>query len=242
MAIPRISATQALIKAEYLTPESFAPFGTVITSPLPASAQAVPSASTRPPPLHPSHQPDAVVANQSTAFKYAPISPFSHNYPQQSSPLMSMFCCFPRKIFGGAKFPVKVLERHPYTTQTFAPLGLPTFQSFNSTSAAYLVIVAPSCSDPVRSLSGDGRASELVERPPDTAHLRAFIADGGQAVTYAVGTWHAPMVVLGPKRIDFVVTQFVSGIPEEDCQEVELTDGLEVEFAPRIEANLNARL
>lgn len=39
-------------------------------------------------------------------------------------------------------------------------------------------------------------------------------------MTYAAGTWHAPMAVLGANRVDFVVTQFVSGISDEDCQEV----------------------
>ena len=41
-------------------------------------------------------------------------------------------------------------------------------------------------------------------------------------VTYGVGTWHAPMVVVGEGRVDFVVTQWVSGRGGEDCQEVEM--------------------
>lgn len=40
-------------------------------------------------------------------------------------------------------------------------------------------------------------------------------------VTYGVGTWHAPMVVLG-ERVDFVVVQHVSGRVNEDCQEVDV--------------------
>lgn len=38
-------------------------------------------------------------------------------------------------------------------------------------------------------------------------------------MTYGVGTWHAPMIVLGKRRVDFVVTQFVNGT-EDDCEEV----------------------
>ncbi|KAK2054123.1 hypothetical protein LY76DRAFT_597244 [Colletotrichum caudatum] len=59
---------------------------------------------------------------------------------------------------------------------------------------------------------------------PDLARLKAFVAYPGQAVTYGAGTWHAPMVALGPQgtAIDFVVTQFASGVAVEDCQEVEL--------------------
>ena len=45
-------------------------------------------------------------------------------------------------------------------------------------------------------------------------------------VTYGVGTWHAPMVVVGG-RADFVVVQHMSGREDEDCQEVDV-QGLEV--------------
>ena len=81
------------------------------------------------------------------------------------------------------------------------------------TSTKYLVIVAPSL-PPTDAFPSYG--------PPDLSNLRAFIADGAQAVTYGVGTWHAPMVVIGKKRVDFVVVQFANGVPEDDCQEVEL--------------------
>ena len=47
-------------------------------------------------------------------------------------------------------------------------------------------------------------------------------------VTYGVGTWHAPMVVLGDERVDFVVTQWANGREGEDCQEVEIAEGIEV--------------
>jgi len=40
-------------------------------------------------------------------------------------------------------------------------------------------------------------------------------------VTYGAGTWHAPMVVLGNKPVDFVVVQFKNGVEVEDCQIVE---------------------
>lgn len=115
---------------------------------------------------------------------------------------------------------MKILERHPFTTQTFCPLGLAT----ENTETYFLVIVAPSLSSPIQ--AEEGRS--LVERPPDLSKLRAFVAHGGQAVTYAPGTWHAPMVVLGKSRVDFVVTQFVNGVPQDDCQEVRVGDGVNV--------------
>lgn len=47
-------------------------------------------------------------------------------------------------------------------------------------------------------------------------------------ITYGVGTWHAPMVVVGDGRLDFVVTQWVNGREQDDCQEVEIPMGIEV--------------
>lgn len=52
----------------------------------------------------------------------------------------------------------------------------------------------------------------------------------GVGVTYGMGTWHAPMVVVGEGRVDWVVCQWVSGREGEDCQEVEIEEGLEVEI------------
>jgi ureidoglycolate lyase len=60
---------------------------------------------------------------------------------------------------------------------------------------------------------------------PDLRNLRAFLADGSQAVTYGPGTWHAPMVALGDRPIDFVVVQYANGVGDEDCQEVEFKAG-----------------
>jgi ureidoglycolate lyase len=78
---------------------------------------------------------------------------------------------------------------------------------------------------------------------PDLDNLRAFIAKGSQAVTYGAGTWHAPMVVLGNKPVDFVVVQYANGVGLEDCQEVEIK-GHDLDHAitisiPRIEESEN---
>jgi ureidoglycolate lyase len=141
---------------------------------------------------------------------------------------MSMFSCFPRNLSGigidttspsaaglGLGFKVEILERHPYTTQTFAPLGL----SATDAGTMFLVIVAPSLPGSITATFADG-SSKVVTNPPDLSRLRAFVARGDQAVTYGPGMWHAPMAVLGQKRVDFLVTQFVNGVAEDDCQEV----------------------
>jgi ureidoglycolate lyase len=156
---------------------------------------------------------------------------------------MSMFSCFPRNLSGigieqnsdspdpesSLLFKIAILERHPYTTQTFSPLGL----SASDPSAFYIVVVARSLSSsaaaeaaaPTLSDTGTGIGTSTqiqIENPPDLTSLRAFICRGDQAVTYGAGTWHAPMVVLGSRRVDFVVTQFVNGVADDDCQEVML--------------------
>ncbi|RMZ91872.1 hypothetical protein DV736_g910, partial [Chaetothyriales sp. CBS 134916] len=122
-----------------------------------------------------------------------------------------MFSCFPRPASqtSSGKLPITILERHPYTTQTFSPLALST----TDMSTCFLVVVAPSLPN---------ATVNAVAKPPDLANLKAFVARGDQAVTYAPGTWHAPMIVLGKTRVDFVVTQFVNGLANDDCQEVNI--------------------
>ncbi|ETI26550.1 hypothetical protein G647_03328 [Cladophialophora carrionii CBS 160.54] len=219
---------------EPLTPSAFAEFGTAISPPFPPTLTHPPgSADTIPPPVHSPHQPTAVLANQNSALKTSPISQFVNNYarsstPQLSTPQMSMFSCFPRNLSGigmdtspssrgELAFKVDILERHPYTTQTFAPLGL---SAGTDAGTIFLVIVAPSLPGSIAAATLPDGSSKIVTDPPALSRLRAFVARGDQAVTYAAGTWHAPMVVLGEKRVDFLVTQFVNGVAEDDCQEV----------------------
>jgi ureidoglycolate lyase len=84
---------------------------------------------------------------------------------------------------------VRWLERHPTSTQLFVPMG----------AARYLVVVA----------RGDDA--------PDLDTLAAFVVEGAQAITYAPGVWHHPMVVLDAD-VDFVNVLFVDG-SERDCDE-----------------------
>jgi ureidoglycolate lyase len=192
--------------------------------------------------------------------------------------------------FEGPVFDVRILERHPFTTQTFIPLDLSSQkrvlrdrvpdkkshdwkgygegdvgitldgsaeQDEEQEEPIFLVIVAPTLkgqsatatsqtkdavssdpttistigtlSDPVNEGTADSNRV-LIRDPPDLENLRAFIAHGGQAVTYGPGTWHAPMVVLGPRRVDFVVVQYVNGVDDEDCQEAAFKDGIVVDL------------
>ncbi|KAK1986175.1 ureidoglycolate hydrolase [Colletotrichum cereale] len=233
-----------LVPAEPLTRFSFAPFGDVIENPHP---DVLPAASL-PPAVSASFS--AVPANQGTAIKYQHVSAPLDLYAQAPSgaakPVLSLFSCATRPLepahpapappistllpyttyagpSRGGRFRVRLLERHPFTTQTFAPLAA----SAGVNAAAYLVIVAPTLDAGLSGAQADalpapttgGRGPGL----PDLKGLKAFVAYPGQAVTYGAGTWHAPMVALGPQgtAIDFVVTQFASGVALEDCQEVE---------------------
>ena len=192
---------------------------------------------------------NVVRANQGTALKHLAVTDMRNFYGSCPSRTpaelkMNMFSCYPRKlrdvrkpndmvkgtmaaehVLGSAdgaeqkfQFEVSILERHPYTPQTFVPLGL----AKDDPDTCYLVICSPTDAQEGRSAADRHGSLPKGAGLPDLARLRAFIAKGSQSVTYAAGTWHAPMVVLGHKRVDFVVVQYSNGVGNEDCQEVEL--------------------
>jgi len=195
--------------------------------------------------------------------------------------VVNMFFCKPRTLEiepsnGKPSLPVKILERHPFTPQTFVPMGLDA----DDKETAYLVIVAPTLplhssravpergARPPYLVPLTARKRSLKERLlgarpnpftndyalrttpstsapssiepkgpglPDLSKVQAFLARGDQAVTYGPGTWHAPMVVIGRRPVEFVVVQFANGVAVEDCQEVEVRvkddgEGLRVIF------------
>lgn len=219
------------ITAQRLTPDAFAPFGEVIQNPRP-DVHPSKFANAGPLPL------DAISANQGSAIKYQHVTRMVNRYAQAPSgvpgvAVMNMFVCASRKLQShrpgrrrepadallptSSFFEVDILERHPYTTQTFAPLSTSGPASARSRQSHYLVVVAPNVAGHPSSSPESPAAS-----PPDLAALKAFIATTDQAVTYGAGTWHAPMVALGPEgsTVDFVVTQFANAVGIEDCQEV----------------------
>ncbi|OAA59717.1 major facilitator superfamily transporter [Niveomyces insectorum RCEF 264] len=65
---------------------------------------------------------------------------------------------------------IKMLERHPFSTQSFIPMGA---------EVKYLVVVT--------------RAGEDA---PDLEQLHAFVASDKQGVCYGPGVWHAPLSVI----------------------------------------------
>ncbi|KAL9129666.1 MAG: hypothetical protein Q9217_001945 [Psora testacea] len=220
---PTVPSPSLTLNPLPLNSSSFASFGTVITSPLPPKTTAIPH------PLPTS----SVSANQNTALKYPNISLLTSTYRLSPSgapafPRLTLFACFPRQLrpvrrssISGV-FDVRILERHTYTTQTFLPL-IPS----SGSKSNYIVIVAPMLPTPtpVPGLTPYFPQAQQAPGLPDLKNIKAFVAEPGMGVTYGVGVWHAPMVVVGGERIDFVVSQWMSGREEEDCQEVELMPG-----------------
>ncbi|EON68924.1 ureidoglycolate hydrolase [Coniosporium apollinis CBS 100218] len=150
-----VTAPSIRISAEPLTQASFAQFGTVVENPTRSHSPV-------------SHHPQAVAANQGTAVKYLDVTHVTNFYnlapsKKPAEAVVNMFICSPRKLrsvepatsksasqsntdqadqadqAGKHLFDVNILERHPYTSQTFIPLGL----SPQDKTTQYLVIVAP---------------------------------------------------------------------------------------------------
>ena len=183
-----------LLQVSSLSSHSFSPFGTLVENPAP---------SLTPSPKLEALPPNAVQANQGSALKYVDVTnmkDYSEKAPsgKQAKAVMNMFVCAPRELLPsengghGGLFPVKILERHPYTTQTFIPMGL---SKSDAKKTRYLVIVAPSLEPspadvslpvPPSHISGDRLPGRGL---PDLSRVTAFIANGSQAITYGAGTW-----------------------------------------------------
>ncbi|KAI3403168.2 hypothetical protein KGF56_004057 [Candida oxycetoniae] len=200
------SSKRYQVVAEPLTPETFAPYGGVISV---------------------DHQITGLVeasqANYGTAIKLHKVAPVINEYGncssgRKASANWNIFRCkAPTHLIkhGGTKsvYLSKVLERHPFTTQTFLPLGQ------DLSKKAYLVIVAKT----------DDSSSDNL---PDPTKIRAFLCKGNQSVTYGVGVWHAPMVVIDETipYLDFAVLIHENGVAEEDCQECYFVPGFNIEY------------
>lgn len=144
---------------------------------------------------------------------------------------MSIFSSFPRRNMyespasqtgkPNLKLKLGIIERHPYTTQTFCPFNYSNSKPDAEDKTYMLVVVAPTLKV---------SSSEPVD-PPDLTRVRAFVAPlnhpsiSAMAVTYGPGTWHAPMIVLGSRRVDFLVSQFANGTANDDVQEVLIGTG-----------------
>lgn len=107
----------------------------------------------------------------------------------------AVFRCQPRVM----PFGIGLLERHPYSTQTFVPMS----------GNRYIVVVAP---------GGD--------EGPDLSALQAFVCSGPQSVQYRLGVWHHPMIALDAAS-DFVMLAYEDGT-KGDCEEWHLPQPIQL--------------
>ncbi len=132
------------ITARPLTAREYAPFGDVVS----AERDDVASKD----------------ANQGTAARRDHLVDMMNARPHARLNVASFRCAhhteWPRAL--------KLLERHPHSTQLFVPMN----------AKRYLVVVA------------------LGEDAPDLSTARAFAASSVQGVSYRPGVWHHPMIAL----------------------------------------------
>lgn len=196
-----------LVNAVPLTPENFKPYGGVISAD------------------HQIKNVESSAANYGTATKIHKVAPIVNNYkdcPSGKEPTANwniFRCKAPVNLIstnddGSKIYKSRVLERHPYTTQTFIPMGQ------EASKKSFLVIVAKT-------------NEKTPEKLPNPAMIKAFICKGNQSVTYGAGTWHAPMVVIDEDvpHIDFAVFIHENGVAEEDCQECYFEPGYEIKYS-----------
>lgn len=156
-----------------LDPVAFAPYGDVI------------SARSR----------SGKAANQGTAVRFD-WAAHLESTRLGARPNLAVFRSTPKAL----PFRVRLLERHPCSTQAFLPM----------VCASFLVCVAPSAPD----------------GSPDAARLLAFWCGPGQGVNYHRGVWHHPIVAL-EEEAEFAMLAWEDG-GADDCVEHWLAEPVEV--------------
>ena len=172
-----MSASLLSVRAAPLSAEAFAPFGDVVSAGLGTSR--------------------GWSANQGTAVRFDWCAKL-FNGRAHARPNLAVY----RSVPLPAPVALRLLERHPHSTQTFLPM----------IAARYLVCVAPAA-------AGGG---------PDLDGLRAFVCLPGQGVSYAAGTWHHPIVALDSPA-EFAVLVWEDGTAA-DCEEQPLARPVLVEL------------
>ncbi|KAF9978856.1 Allantoicase [Actinomortierella ambigua] len=178
-----------ILQAEPITKEAFAPWGSVIEVP--------------------EYDPKAIKVNQGTAQKFSHLSYFVNWRPtpgeQQTAESsrpdiapaqanIAIFQCY--QPLSKPEVGVKLLERHPYSSQMFVPMG-------GDGNGGYVVVVAK---------------DRLRDGNPDVSTLRAFTVKNSQGINYKPNVWHHPMIVTG-RPVTFLTITHESGVAKDDCEE-----------------------
>ncbi|GJJ76362.1 ureidoglycolate lyase [Entomortierella parvispora] len=175
--------------AEPITSEAFAPWGQVIAIP--------------------NNDSNSILINQGTAQKFSNVGEFvnwrsyaAENHsalPDRSNPAIPaakaniavLHCNSPLTT---SKIDVKMLERHPHSSQMFVPLG-------SDDNAGYVVVVA----------------MDNADGSPDATTLKVFTVKNCQGINYKPNVWHHPMVITG-KPMTFLTITHESGVAKDDCE------------------------
>jgi ureidoglycolate lyase len=128
-----------------------------------------------------------VVEHRSEGVRHYVHEAFEHS-PCANDVKPTLWLTRPAKV---STFPVILdrLERHPHSAQTFIPLS----------PLRYLVVVCRS--------KADGS--------PDLETIEAFLASGGQGVTYARNVWHHGLTVFDPGA-EFAVVMSLANQGDDD--------------------------
>lgn len=152
------------VQAQLLTAEAFAPWGDVVSAGLQAGKSA----------------------NQGTAVRFDWAAALESTRPG-ARPNLAVFRSTPKQL----PFEVRLLERHPCSTQAFLPL----------ICTRYLICTAPT----------------LADGSPDVANLAAFLCGPGQGINYRRNVWHHPIIALDAPA-EFAMLAWEDGGPA-DCVE-----------------------
>lgn len=163
------------VHLEPLTAAAFAPFGQVIQA-----------------------AGEGASANQGTATRFNFAAELVNQRPDARANL-AVFRALPASL----PLRVRLLERHPRSSQMFVPMRAPRY--------AVMVALADAAG------------------APDLATLRAFECASAQGINYRVGVWHHPIVALDAPS-DFVMLAWEDGTPD-DCVEHWFADDEGVEVA-----------
>src|ERR1700691_5009437 len=116
-------------------------------------------------------------ANQGTASKFHKLALLDASYPSEAGATtgLSIYRSNPLPSSGENEWVVNVLERHPFTTQAFIPMGAAgeSEDGVQHPGNSYLVVVAKNGPD----------------SKPDLKTLRAFVATAAQGIMYNTAVW-----------------------------------------------------
>ena len=139
-------------------------------------------------------------ANMGTAKRFNSLAELINLRPGKAEPNLCLFHCAPQVSAPQTTFEIKLLEKHPLSTQAFIPMQ----------AERYLVVVC------------------LGTDKPDLSTLKAFLATKAQGITYRPGVWHHPLIAMD-RETDFACLIWEDGT-SNDCEILKLNQNVIVEF------------